>query len=150
MDDLTLRELSADTALAANSLELRPGQEQFVTPVTYENADASLDHSKTWARVIMRGGDVVGFIRAYFDSSHPDEALRSCVWRVSVAASAQGQGVGRFAIAAATDEARAQGFSTLTAVWSADEAGPGDFFHRLGFVDSGITEYGDQIGSLPL
>ena len=147
---LTLQELSADTALQANSLELLPGQEQFETPVTYENADASLDHAKTWGRVILRDGEVLGFVRAYFDSSHPNEVLRCCVWRVSVAASAQGQGVGRFAIESVTEEAKAQGFTTLSAVWSGDEQGPGDFFRHLGFSETGVTEYGDTIGTLAL
>ena len=150
MSGLLLQELSADTALQANSLELRPGQEQFETPVTYANADASLDHTKTWSRVSTLDGQVVGFVRAYFDSTHPDEELRCCVWRVSVDASAQGQGVGRFAIAAVQEEAQAQGFTTLTAVWSGGEDGPGRFFRHLGFEESGVTEYGDTIGSLTL
>ena len=150
MEDLTLHELSAHTALQANSLELRPGQEQFVTPVTYQNADSTLDNSKTWGRVITQGDDVVGFVRAYFDSTHADDALRCCVWRVSVSADAQGQGVGRFAITAVKEEAIAQGFSTLTAIWSGDDDGPGEFFRRLGFQETGVTEYGDTIGSLAL
>ena len=150
MTGLTLQELSANTALQANSLELLPGQEQFETPVTYENADAGLDHSKTWGRVITRGDEVLGFVRAYFDSSHPDEVLRCCVWRVSVAASAQGQGVGRFAIESVTEEAKAQGFTTLSAVWSGDKQGPGEFFRHLGFSETGVTEYGDTIGTLAL
>ena len=150
MTGLTLRELSADTAMQANSLELRPGQEQFETPVTYANADATLDPTKTWSRVITLDDEVVGFVRAYFDSSHPDEALRCCVWRVSVSGSAQGQGVGRFAVEAVIEEAADRGFSTLTALWSGDEEGPGEFFRRLGFQETGVTEYGDTIGSLSL
>lgn len=150
MTGLMLRELSADTAMQANSLELRPGQEQFETPVTYANADATLDPTKTWSRVITLDDEVVGFIRAYFDSTHPDEALRCCVWRVSVSASAQGQGVGRFAVEAVIEEASDRGFTTLTALWSGDEEGPGEFFRRLGFEEKGVTEYGDTIGSLSL
>ena len=150
MEGLVLEELSASTALQANSLEFLPGQEEFATPVTYVHADDTLDHTKTWSRVILHGDDVVGVIRAHFDPDHSDEALRSCVWRVSVAASAQGQGVGRFAIHAASDQARAEGFSSLSVVWSPGEQGPGEFFHRLGFRDSGVTEYGDQIGTLGL
>lgn len=150
MSGLVLRQLSAATAMQANSLELRPGQEQFETPVTYANADASLDHSKTWSRVITLDDEVVGFVRAYFDSSYPEEALRSCIWRVSVGGSAQGQGVGRFAIDAVKEEASAQGFSTLTAIWSGGDEGPGQFFRHLGFQETGITEYGDTIGSLSL
>jgi diamine N-acetyltransferase len=118
--------------------------------VTYEQADSSLDHSKTWGRVILSGDEVAGFIRAHFDSTHSQPELRSCVWRVSVAAPWQGKGVGRFAIQAAQAEAAALGHHSLTAVWSSDESGPGQFFHKLGFVDSGVTEYGDQIGTLHL
>lgn len=147
---MSIHELSASTALAANSLELLPGQEQFEVPITYDNAEASLDHTKTWSRVITKDDVVVGFVRAYFDPDHHNQELRCCVWRVSVAASAQGQGVGRFAINCVTEEAVAQGFSTLTAVWSADEQGPGEFFRRLGFQEDGVTEYGDAIGSLHL
>lgn len=150
MNTLSLEELSADTALQANSLELLPGQEQFVTPVTYENADSSIELSKTWSRVICSGDEVLGFIRAYFDADNPHEELRSCVWRVSVAGSAQGQGVGRFAIDAVKNEALERGFSALTVVWEPGEGGPGEFFHRLGFVDTGVTEYGDTIGALSL
>lgn len=150
MDGLRLDELSATTALAANSLELRPGQEEFVTPVTYQNADGTIDHTHTWSRVVLEGEDVVGFVRAHFDPDNPHDELRCCVWRVSVSADAQGRGVGRFAVAAIEDEARSRGFDTLTAVWTPGERGPGDFFHHLGFRESGVTEYGDTIGSLPL
>lgn len=150
MAGLELHELSANTALQANSLELRPGQEQFETPVTYANADASLDPTKAWSRVITLDGRVVGFVRAYFDSSYPDESLKCCVWRVSVDASAQGTGVGRFAIEAVTEEAKAQGFTILTALWSGGDSGPGEFFRHLGFQETGVSEYGDTIGSLSL
>lgn len=150
MASLTLHELSADTALQANSLELLPGQEQFVTPITYENEETTLDHTKTWSRVIVNDGEVVGFVRAHFEPEHPSEELRSCIWRVSVAASAQGQGVGRFAIEAASEEAKSQGFHTLTSVFEPGEVGPGPFFHRLGFTDVGVTAYGDTISALDL
>ncbi|HQX36521.1 MAG TPA: GNAT family N-acetyltransferase, partial [Microbacteriaceae bacterium] len=35
MDDLRLVELSAATIVAVNSLSLKPGQEQFLAPVSY-------------------------------------------------------------------------------------------------------------------
>lgn len=150
MEGLRLEELSADTALQANTLELRPGQEQFITPITYENADATIDHTNTWSRVVLLDDDVVGFIRAHFDQENPREELRCCVWRVNVSASAQGRGVGRFAIDAVRHEAKARGFHTLTVAWTPGDAGPGEFFHRLGFADTGVTEYGDVVGSLSL
>lgn len=150
MENLRLEELSAANAQQANSIELVPGQEAFETPVTYEHYESSLNLANTWSRVIIADEEVVGFVRAHFDSQHEQPELRSALWRVSVAASAQGQGVGRFAITAASEEARTHGLTELTAVWSPDDKGPGDFFHKLGFHDSGITEYGDQIGTLSL
>ena len=150
MDGLQLEDLSASTALAANSLELRPGQEQFANPITYEHADASLDHSKTWSKVVVSNDQVVGVIRAHFDPDNSDDELRCCIWRISVAASAQGQGVGRYAIDAVKSEALSRGFDTLTVVWTPGDKGPGEFFHKLGFADSGTTQYGDTIGSLSL
>lgn len=150
MDGLQLEELSARTAQAANSLELLPGQEQFANPVTYENADATLDHQKTWSRVILLDGQVVGFIRAHFDPENAQEELRSCIWRISVSGRAQGKGVGRFAIEAVKNEARARGFGVLTVVWTPGDRGPGEFFHKLGFIDAGKTQYGDAIGALAL
>jgi diamine N-acetyltransferase len=98
----------------------------------------------------MLNDQVVGFIRAHFDENQAREELRCCIWRVSVLASAQGKGVGRYAIEAARAEAKNLGFNTLTVVWPPGEEGPGNFFHRLGFVDTGITEYGEVIGSQEL
>jgi diamine N-acetyltransferase len=150
MDALTLEELSADTAQQANTLELLPGQERFANPVTYEHADETIEVAHTWSRVIRSGDEVVGFVRAYFDPDFATEELRCCVWRVSVAASAQGKGVGRFAIEAVKREALRRGFEHLSVLWQAGDEGPGNFFRKLGFIETGQSDYGDVIGSLPL
>lgn len=150
MDALTLEELSADTAQQANTLELLPGQERFANPVTYEQADTSIDVANTWSRVIRSGDEVVGFVRAYFDPEYTTDELRCCVWRVSVSAGAQGKGVGRFAIEAVKQEALRRGFDHLSVLWQAGDEGPGNFFRKLGFIETGQSDYGDVIGSLPL
>ena len=150
MDALTLEELSADTAQQANTLELLPGQERFANPVTYEQADNTIDVTNTWSRVIRSGDEVVGFVRAYFDPDFATDELRCCVWRVSVSASAQGKGVGRFAIEAVMEEALRRGFDHLSVLWQAGDEGPGNFFRKLGFIETGQSGYGDVIGSLPL
>ena len=150
MADLRLEDLSATNAVQAKSLELRPGQEEFANPATYVAAEPQIDPAKAWSKVIVKDGDVVGMVRAYFDDTYPDEELRSCVWNISVSASAQGAGVGRFAIDAIIDEARSRGNNTLTVMWDGAADGPGEFFTRMGFVDSGATAYGDRIGVLSL
>lgn len=150
MGDLRLEELSASNIVAANNLTLRPGQEAFVTPPTYAIADNYLDPTTTWPRVVLDGDDVVGFIRGNFDPDATQEEFRSCVWRVHVAAEAQGRGVGRFAVLALADEARQRGFERLTALWEPGEDGPEAFFTSLGFVVEDETQYGEKFGVLTL
>lgn len=150
MGDLRLEELSASTIVAANSLTLRPGQEQFVTPTSYAIADAYINPLTSWPRVVLDGDSVVGFIRGNFDPENAQEEFRSCVWRINVAASAQGAGIGRFAIMGLADEARSRGFARLTVLWESGEDGPEDFFLKIGFVVVGQTQYGENIGALEL
>ncbi|WAB84906.1 GNAT family N-acetyltransferase [Microcella daejeonensis] len=150
MSDLRLEELSAKTIVAANGLTLRPGQEQYVTPVSYSAADAYLNPTTTWARVVLRGDDVVGFIRGNFDAEHDRPEFRACIWRVNVDATKQGQGVGRFAVHELAAEAKSRGFDAITVIWETGDDGPGAFFQRLGFVEVGETEYGEKIGSLAI
>ena len=150
MGDLRLEELSASTIVAANSLTLRPGQEQFVTPTSYAIADAYINPVTSWPRVVLDGDEVVGFIRGNFDPENTMPEFRSCIWRINVAADAQGVGVGKFAVWALADEARSRGFTQLTVIWEPGEDGPEDFFLRIGFKVIGETQYGESIGALAL
>jgi diamine N-acetyltransferase len=100
--------------------------------------------------VVLDGNDVVGFIRGNFDPENTQEEFRSCVWRINVAADAQGLGIGRFAVLALADEARSRGFHRLTVIWEPGEEGPEQFFLRVGFTVIGQTQYGENIGALQL
>ncbi len=150
MSTLRLEELSAKTIVAANGLTLRPGQEQFVTPVSYSAADAYVNPTTTWARVVLDGDQVVGFIRGNFDADNPRDEFRSCIWRINVDATAQGRGVGKFAVHALADEARQRGFNAVSVIWETGDDGPGEFFRRIGFVETGETEFGEKIGALTI
>lgn len=150
MGELRLEELSAANIVAANSLTLRPGQEQFVTPPSYAIADAYINPLTSWPRVVVDGDKVVGFIRGNFDPENPLPEFRSCVWRINVAADAQGAGVGKFAVHALAEEARHRGFDQLTCIWEPGEEGPEEFFVRIGFEIVGETQYGEKLGALKL
>jgi len=150
MADLRLEELSATTIVDANNLTLRRGQEQFVTPPSYAIADSFLNPVTSWPRVVLDGNRVVGFIRGNFDPDAAQEEFRSCVWRVTVAADAQGSGVGKFAVWALAEEARGRGFERLTALWEPGDEGPEAFFLKVGFTIVGQTQYGENIGALSL
>lgn len=150
MGDLRLEELSASNIVAANSLTLRPGQEQFVTPTSYAIADAYINPLTSWPRVVLDGDQVVGFVRGNFDEDATQDEFRSALWRINVAADAQGAGVGKFAVRALAEEARVRGFHRLTVIWEPGEEGPEDFFLRIGFSIIGQTQYGENIGALEI
>lgn len=150
MSEFTLGDLSAKTIVAANSLTLRPGQEQYVTPTSYSEAEQFLNPNTQWQRVVLDGDTVVGFVLGNFDENAERDEFRSCLWRINVAAQAQGSGVGKFAVEALADEARKRGFAQLTTIWDRGEEGPEAFFLRMGFVVTGETQYGENLGALEL
>ena len=150
MAELRLEELNATNIVAANNLSLKPGQEQFIAPVTYAAEQAVVNEATAWQRVALNGDRVVGFIHGNFDPENEHEEFRACIWRINVDAEAQGKGVGRFLAHALAEEAKRRGFEHITVLWEPGDEGPGEFFHRIGFTDIGETQYGDVIGSLQL
>ena len=150
MSDLRLVELSASNIVAANSLTLKPGQEQYVAPVSHSIAEAYVNPATAWPRVVLEDDEVVGFIMGNFDPDAQEDIFRGCIWRMNVAADQQGQGIGRFAVHALADEARLRGFDRITVIYEPGEAGPAAFFERIGFVQIDETPYGETVAALSL
>lgn len=150
MSALRLEELSAATIVAVNKLGLKPGQEQFVTPVSYAAAAAVTPAHTAWQRVVLDDNRVVGFIHGNFDPDAPQEEFRAALWRINVDAEAQGRGVGTFAVTALIEEARRRGVGRLTVLWERGEDGPEDFFLHMGFKPVDETPYGEIIGAIDL
>lgn len=150
MPDLRLEPLSATTAVAANSLTLKPGQEQYAVPVSHADAEQTIAPAAAWPRVVLDGEHLVGFIKGSFDAEDTRPEFRCCIWQINVAAEAQGHGVGRFAVHGLADEARARGFDRLTVIWERGEAGPEQFFLHVGFRPVGETRFGEVVGALDL
>ncbi|ANJ26319.1 GNAT family N-acetyltransferase [Agromyces aureus] len=150
MAELRLEELSASNIVAANTLSLKPGQEQFIAPVTYSAEATVVNPATSWQRVVTIEDRVVGFIHGNFDPENAHEEFRACIWRINVDADVQGKGVGRFLAESLAEEAKRRGFDRITVLWEPGENGPEAFFHRIGFADVGETAYGDVIGALAL
>ena len=150
MGDLRLVELSASTIVAVNNLSLKPGQEQFLAPVSYGIAATVVNPATSWQRVVLEGDEVVGFVSANFDPDFPQEHFRSVLWRINVDADDQGRGVGRFAVQSLLDEARARQVGHVNVIYEAGEGGPAAFFERVGFTPVGETEYGEVIAEIRL
>lgn len=150
MADLRLEELSAATIVAVNNLSLKPGQEQFLAPVSYGIAATVINPKTSWQRVVLDGDEVVGFVSANFDEEAPEEHFTSVLWRINVDADDQGRGVGRFAVEKLIEEARERGMSHVNVIYEAGEGGPEAFFRRVGFTPVGETEYGEVIAEIRL
>ncbi|MGO3885767.1 MAG: GNAT family N-acetyltransferase [Mycetocola sp.] len=149
MSELRIEELSARTIVAVNALSLKPGQEQFVTPVSYSVAAAVNDPNTTWQRVVLNGDSVLAFIQGSFDKN-AEPPFSSILWRINVNAEEQGQGVGRFAVIALAKEAKSRGLSVIHVIYEPGDLGPEAFFARVGFTPIGETEYGEVIARLEL
>ena len=148
MSELRMVELSAATIVAVNNLSLKPGQEQFLAPVSYGIAATVINPQTSWQRVILDGDEVVGFVSANFDPDAPEEHFRSVLWRINVDADDQGRGVGRYAVEALVEEARERGVDHVDVIYEAGEGGPETFFHRVGFTPVGETAYGEVIAEI--
>jgi diamine N-acetyltransferase len=150
MGDLRLVELSATTIVAVNNLSLKPGQEQYLAPVSYGIAATVVNPQTTWQRVVVDGDEVVAFVSANFDPEAPVEHFQSVLWRINVDADDQGRGVGRFAVEQLIEEARRRGMDHVDVIYEAGEGGPEAFFTRVGFTPVSETEYGEVIAEVRL
>lgn len=150
MADLRLEELSATTIVAVNNMSLKPGQEEFLSPVSYGIAATVVNPQTSWQRVVLDGDDIVGFVSANFDPDFPQEHFKSVLWRINVDADDQGRGVGRFAVEGLLKEARERGMERVNVIYEAGEGGPEAFFKRVGFTPVGETEYGEVIAEIHL
>jgi diamine N-acetyltransferase len=150
MGELRLVELSAATIVAVNNMSLKPGQEQYLAPVSYGIAATVVNPQTSWQRVVVDGDEVVGFVSANFDPDEPQEHFRSVLWRINVDADDQGRGVGRFAVAQLLQEARTRGMDHVDVIYEAGDGGPELFFKRVGFTPVGETEYGEVIAEIRL
>ncbi len=148
--DLRLTTVTPDNVAAACRLRIRPEQEGVVAPVAESLAEAYASPDVAWPRLVTDGdgGPVVGFVMAAFDPGNAVPAYRCGLWRLAVAADAQGRGVGRFAVQAVWEEAGRRGHDRLTVTWERHPHGPEGFYLRLGFRLTGEEIDGEVVGEL--
>ena len=150
MRELRLVELSAATIVAVNNMSLKPGQEQYLAPVSYGIAATVMNPQTSWQRVVLDGDEVVGFVSANFDPDAPEEHFRSVLWRINVDADDQGRGVGRFAVEKLIEEARSRGMDHVDVIYEEGQDGPDAFFRRVGFTPVDQTEFGEVVAEIRL
>ncbi|CAL9523152.1 GNAT family N-acetyltransferase [Streptomyces sp. Tu 3180] len=150
---LRLEEITAENLDAALGVRVRPDQEFAVAPVVKSLAEAYVHPTTAWPRLIRDGDRAVGFLMAFFDIDwHEDggSVVRSGLWRLNIAADAQGRGYGRFAVESVAAEIRRRGGTELHVCWHPGPSGPEDFYLGLGFRKNGEVVEDETVGVLDL
>ncbi|MER7419170.1 GNAT family N-acetyltransferase [Micromonospora peucetia] len=139
---------------AALALSVRPDQEDLVSPVVKSLAEAYVFADHAWPRLIYDDVRLVGFLMVFLDIPwNPDRNandLRSGLWRLNIAADAQGRGYGRFAVEAVAGEIRRRGGTQAYVTWEPRAGGPEKFYLKLGFRPTGEQSGGETVGVLDL
>ncbi|MFI9254633.1 GNAT family N-acetyltransferase [Streptomyces sp. NPDC053069] len=148
-----LEEVTPANFDAAIGIRIRPDQEHAVQPVVRSLAEAYVHPAGVaWPRLIVDDDRPVGFLMAFLDIDwYGDGSVRrSGLWRLNIAADAQGRGYGRFAVDAVAELIRGRGGRQLHASWHPGPDGPEDFYLRLGFHKNGETSEEQTVGVLDL
>ena len=145
-DDVTLREVTADTVRAVCRLEVAPDQRGFVAPNAVSIAQAYFE-PKAWFRAVYAGEEPVGFVMLFEDTETPEYYL----WRFMVAAEHQGRGFGKRALDLVVEHVRGlPGAEELKSSYVRAEGGPGPFYLRYGFEETGEVDEGEHVIRLEL
>ena len=149
-----LEEITPGNFETATGIRVRPEQEFAVSPVTQSLAEAYVHPpGVAWPRLIVDGDRTVGFLMAFLDidwRADGGSVRRSGLWRLNIAADAQGRGYGRFAVESVAAELRRRETKELYVTWHEGEDGPAEFYLRLGFRRTGELSGSETVGVLDL
>ncbi|MFF7136724.1 MULTISPECIES: GNAT family N-acetyltransferase [unclassified Streptomyces] len=149
-----LEEITPGNFETATGIRVRPEQEFAVSPVMQSLAEAYIHPpGVAWPRLIVDGDRTVGFLMAFLDidwRADGGSVRRSGLWRLNIAADAQGRGYGRFAVESVAAELRRRKTKELYVTWHEGEDGPAEFYLRLGFRRTGELSGGETVGVLDL
>ncbi len=141
-DEVTLREITAETVRAICNLDVAPEQRAYVATNAVSIAQAYFQ-PRAWFRAVYAAETPVGFVMLDIDPESEEYFL----WRFMIAADQQGRGYGRRALDLAVEHVRRlPGAARLVSSYVPGEHGPRDFYLRYGFVETGEVE-GESIGS---
>jgi len=141
---VTLREITKDTVGDIMGLDVAEHQKGFVAPNSVSIAQAHFE-PKAWFRAVYAGDQPVGFVMVFEDPGKPEYFL----WRFMIDGGEQGNGYGRAALEQVIERVRGlPNAAELLTSYVPGEGSPGDFYHRLGFVDTGEEDHGELLTAL--
>lgn len=151
-DQVTLREITADTVGAVIKLSVAESQKGFVASNAVSLAQA-LFAPEAWYRAIYVGDEPVGFVMLEDESqrSPPPASPEIGVWRFMIDERFQGRGIGRAALQRVIEHVRAKGlFSALELSYVPGPGCPESFYLGIGFRHTGRVDDNEIILRLPL
>lgn len=151
-DQVTLREITAETVRTVMGLSVTEYQTRFVASNAWSLGQA-LFSPEAWYRAIYLADEPVGFVMLSDQSlldpvpEHPEVA----VWRLMVDAKHQRKGVGRAAMLQVIEHVRRKGlFTSLRISCVPEEGGPEKLYLSLGFTPTGEMDEGEVVMALHL
>jgi diamine N-acetyltransferase len=151
-DEVSLREITAETVRTIIKLSVAEDQNRFVAPNAVSLAQA-LFAPEAWYRAIYLGEEPVGFVML------EDQSLRQPmpenpevgVCRFMVDARHQRKGVGRAAMLQVIEHVRRKGiFRKLAISYVPGEGSPEQLYLSLGFRPTGEVDHGEVVMELPI
>jgi len=128
------------------ALEVRPEQRGFVAPNAVSIAEAYFEPN-AWFRAVCAGETPIGFVMLDEDLEKEEYFL----WRFMVAAEHQVKGYGRRALDLVGEHVRGlPGARELVSSYVPGDDGPGGFYRRYGFVETGEVDEGERVIRLEL
>jgi diamine N-acetyltransferase len=149
LEDIELKDVTAENRQAIAGLSLGPDQEDLVASNAESLHEARSDPGAR-PRAVYAGGRAVGFLM--YDAGEPaDEPREALIYRFMIDRKHQGKGYGRAALAKALDEIRAiPGVKTISISYMPDNPAAKSFYASFGFVEAGMDEDGEMIAELAL
>ena len=128
-------------------LEVKESQQNLVASVAQSFSDALFppDYENgaplPWIRGVLRQSKPVAFVMC----ADPTEQQKDpWLWRLLVDKSHQGYGIGRFAVESVLTRYQEMGCARVLVCWAPVEGNAGDFYKKIGFIETG-EKMGDEI-----
>ena len=136
---ITLREIDDDNVRAVTDLDVSPHQRAFVAPNALSLAQYGVT-TKAWTRAVYAVDTPVGYVLL----SDDDVRERYYLWRFMIDRRYQGRGYGAAALDLVVAYVKSRpGAKGLFTSYVPLSGGPGPFYHRRGFVDTGVEDDGE-------
>ncbi|MEN9923842.1 MAG: hypothetical protein RIS09_1356 [Actinomycetota bacterium] len=151
-DDLELVELN-ERAREFLLLEVAESQKNLVATVAQSYADALFPPEDpngpplVWIRGVLRNSEPAGFVMC---ADPTDRQKDPWLWRLLVDKSHQGFGVGRFVVETVLTRYREMGCNRVLVSWAPKEGNAGDFYKKLGFLETGELNDGEIVAEFRL